>query len=183
MKAVIKRLAWQRNRGISQLLPSTGWSHAERMKEEAGRQRSHTPLFSIQRSLLSSCVFTPLPEEIKVNMLAYLLLPPKQDRPLPHSISCAPTSPSFSLLHPHHPSLLSSRSIDSVIWYLLVWPGNTTAQICTVSFCIFYLLCLTRTDKPVFITLPWPPLRISTHEHTCAHRRPPTWLSTKANAC
>lgn len=128
------------------------------MTEGAGRQRSHTPLFSTQRPLLSSCVFTPLPEEIKVNMLAYLQLPPEQDRLLLHSISRAPPPPSFSLLHSHHhPSLLSSRSIDSVIWYLLVWPSNTTAQICRVSFCIFYLLCLTRTDKPVFITLPDPP--------------------------
>lgn len=150
------------------------------MKEEAERQRSHTPLFSIQRPRLSSCAFTPLPEEIKVNMPAYLQLPPKQDRLLLNFISCAPPpSASLSLLHSHHhPSLLSSCSIDSVIWYLLVWPRNTTAQICRVSFGIFYLLCLTRTDKPVFITLPdlsTPTLaNLYTRAHMYAYTRPPT---------
>lgn len=89
-------------------------------------------------SSLSLCVYA-FPEEIKVNIQAYLLLPPKQDRLLLHFISRAPPSPLFSLLPPHHPSLLSSLSIDSVIWSLLVCPGNTTAQICRVS-CIFYLL-------------------------------------------
>lgn len=132
------------------------------MKEEAGRQRSHTPLSSIQRSLLSSCVFTPLPEEIKVNIQAYLPLPPKQDRLLLHFISRAPPSPlSSALIIP----LYCHPSIDSVIWSLLVCPGNTTAQICRVSSCIFYLLCLTRADKPVFITLPSESLHRNTRVH------------------
>lgn len=156
MKAVIKRLASERNRGISRLLLSTGWSHTEGMKEEAGRQRSHIPLFSTQCLVLSSRVFTPLPEGIKVNMLAYPQLP-HAGWAFATFISAPPPLHSPSI-HPSFtpiiPLFLSSRSIASVIWYSPVWPGNTTAQICSVSLCISYLLCLTRRDKPVFITLP-----------------------------
>lgn len=99
MRAVIKRLASDKYRGISRLLPATGWSHTEGIKGRAGRQRSHIPLFSTQSLVLSSCVFTPLPEGIKVNMLAY--------PPLPHTgwafvAFIYDSSPSI------HPSLPSS---------------------------------------------------------------------------
>lgn len=155
MKAVIKRLASDRFRGISRPLPATGWSQAEGMKERAGRQRSHIPLFSTQSPVLSSCVFTPLPGGIKVNMLAYPQLP-RTGRGFCCIYLCLLLcSPSIhpSLLH-SIPLSYHSLSIASVIWYSLVWPGNTTAQICSVSLCISYLLCLTSRDKPVFITLP-----------------------------
>lgn len=93
MKAVIKRLASDKYRGISQLLlllPATGWSHTEGMKERAQRQRSHIPLFPNQSRARSSCVFTALPEGIKVNMLAYPQLP-RINRPLAAFISASST--------------------------------------------------------------------------------------------
>lgn len=138
------------------------------MKERAGRQRSHIPLFSTQSPVLSSCVFTPLHGGIKVNMLAYPQLP-RTGRGFCCIYLCLLLcSPSIhpSLLH-SIPLSCHSRSIASVIWYSLVWPGNTTAQICSVSLCISYLLCLTSRDKPVFITLPdLFHKSVDTHTHT-----------------
>lgn len=100
MKAVIKRLASDKYRGISQLLPATGWSHTEGMKERA--QRSHISLFSTQSLVLSPCVFTPFPEGIKVNMLAYPQLP-RTSRAFAAFISASST-----LLPSSSPSLPSS---------------------------------------------------------------------------
>lgn len=153
----------QISRGISRLLPATGWSHTEEMKERAGRQRSHIPLFSTQSHVPSSCVFTPLSEGIKVNMLAYPQPPPAPAGLSLHLSLPPPLSFHPSLLLSHHPPFLSSRSIAVVIWESLVWPRNMTAQqICSVSLCISYLLCLTRRDKTVLL----PSLTSDTNPHT-----------------
>lgn len=171
MKAVIKRLTSDKYGGISQLLPATGWSHTEGMKGRAGRQRSHIPLFSTQSLVLSSCVFMLLPEGIKVSMLAY----PQH----PHTDCIYPSLVSIhsSLLHSHHPSFPSSCSVGGAIWDSLVWLCNTTAQICSVSLRISYLLCLTSRDKPVFIALPDPLCKSVQHKNTPTQvslRRMPT---------
>lgn len=137
------------------------------MKGRAGRQRSHIPLFSTQSLVLSSCVFTPFPEGIKVNMPAY--------PPLPHTgwafvaFICASSPSIHHSFTPIIPSFLSSCSIGGAIWDSLVWPCITTAQICSVSPCISYLLCLTSRDKPVFITLTDLFSKSVQHRHTHTH--------------
>lgn len=89
-----------------------------------------------------------------------------------------------SLNYSHHPSVLSSHFTGSVIWDSLVCPCNTTAQICSVSLCISYLLCLTSRDKPVFITLSdlfsKSVLTHGTHTHLQVAERPPTNLNLKS---
>lgn len=88
--------------------------------------------FSTQSLVLYSCVFTPIPEGIKVNMLAYPQLP-RTGRALAAFISASLPSP----LH-FHPSLPSSPFpvIPLHLWCNLGFvclARNTTAQICSVS--------------------------------------------------
>lgn len=135
------------------------WLITHREDEGEGRKTkiSHTSVFHSKASL-SSCVFTPLPEEIKVNMLAYLLLPPKQDRLLLRFIKRAPPPQP-----PFLPPSLSSSSLFTVIplhgqcnLVFACLAGEHDSTNLQSLLHIFYLLCLTRADKPVFITPPDP---------------------------
>ena len=101
MKALIKGMVSDKYRGISLLMPATGWSHTERMKESGKTKISHPFIFHSIPCSASSCVFTRLPEGIKVNMLPYPQLPPRTGR----GFRCIYLLPSASIRPSVPPSL------------------------------------------------------------------------------
>lgn len=128
---------------------------------ESGRQRSRISLSSPQSLVCTSCVFTPLPEGIKVNMMAY----PQ----LPHtglSSCCIHLFPAHPLSHQPlscHPAPSPVHFGGLLVWLLTRKPKSAE------SLCISYLLCLTKRDKPVFITLSDLFCKSEQHTHTPVH--------------
>lgn len=123
-----------------------GWRRERKDKDLTSLSFPLNPLFSLPVCLRLSL------RGLRLTCWPILNFPAQAGRSLHLSLP-PPLSFHPALLHSHHPSFPSSHSITGAIWDLLVWPSNTTAQICSVSLCISYLLCLTSRDKPVFITL------------------------------
>lgn len=131
-----------------------GWRREQEDKDLASLSFPLNPLFSLPVCLRLSL------KGLRLTCWPILNFPARA-RLLLHLSSSSPLIHLFTPLSSLLPVIFPHRNLG----FTFLVPFNTTAQTCSVSFCIFYLPC---RDKPGFITLSDLLSKSVRHRHTCA---------------